>query len=469
MSSAYIRQSAGWLPMLPPLAAAIAAGVLVGSVWVGVWLYASWAAAFAVSRALIPGLGRGMGWVLSCAGALMIAGCALNLYSWLLPPDASLSAPSLMYDYERDFKSAALYANTGRVSFWGSNSSYIQALGLIFRLTGVNILTPLCINIALSIGTISAGAWTAAYLLRRPASDRTLTAAALCIAGVAQLTLLATVDLKDAGAVFSFTLMSAALAVASRRRLPVRWLVGAGIAALLMIVFKSVLGVFVLAGAVFCVLRRGRGHIYDALFFAILTYAILAGGSMFKVVSDSQHFSAESLSYGIFTERHRAYESIVMGGVLLSSCMAENMPYTDYGRGADPSATTLALCARPAVRLVLSLRTLQLAMVCAVRDCAFIHGIADVPPRERRPVPLDPFPDGLLLRRGTIRMRLVAAIFRAVHTDVCSTGHSGAEGISRRKHGGQTSFHNHVGRICRDSARGSHGCIRTNKLSPNCR
>lgn len=314
MPIAVTRHAAGWLILLPPLAAAIAAGVLAGSVWCTVWLYASWAAAFAVSRALIPGLGRGMGWVLSCAGALMIAGCALNLYSWLLPPGASLSEPSLMYDYERDFNSAALYATTGRVSFWGSNSSYIQALGLIFRLTGVNILTPLCINLALSIGTISAGAWTAAYLLRRPSSGRTLTAASLCIACVAQLTLLATVDLKDAGAVFSFTLMSAALAVASRRRMPVSWLVGAGIAAMLMIVFKSVLGVFVLAGAVSCVLRRGRGHIYDALFFALLTYAILSGGSMFKVVSDSQHFSAESLSYGIFTERHKVYESIVMGG-----------------------------------------------------------------------------------------------------------------------------------------------------------
>lgn len=314
MQTAVAHQTIRWPILLPPIAAAIAAGVLSGTVWCAVFLFVAWGVAFAVSKALIPGFGRGMGWVLSGAGALMIAGCGLNLYSWLLPPDASLSAPSLMYDYERDFRSAACYAATGRVNFWGSNSAYIQALGLAFRLTGVNILTPLCINLALSVGTISAGAWTAAYLLHRQASERTLTVAAFFIACVAQLTLLATVDLKDAGAVFSFTLMSGAIAVASRRHLPVRWLVGAAIAALLMVVFKSVLGVFVLAGAVLCVFRRGRGHIYDALFLALMAYAIVAAGNMFAVVPGSQHFSAESLSYGIFTECHKAYESIVMRG-----------------------------------------------------------------------------------------------------------------------------------------------------------
>lgn len=304
MASIDIVEKSRYMPLLLPLAASVVYAVIVGGVG-GVSL----AVAFFVSCVLclilalryVNGMSRAFSWLLSITSAVLILGCALNIHTWIYSDGASLSQPALMCDYKRDFYAASQYASTGEMDFFG-NASYVMALGLLFKITGANIGVPLIVNSLITLGTIIVGARMTVFLLHPENPAKTMFWAGLCISSVANLILVGTTDLKDAGAVLSFTCMAFPIAVASRRRLEIKTICLAAFGALLMIVFKSQLAVFIAAGIVLVAIRKNVGSISDCIFLLLLVFVILICGSEFQMsVTLESNTSDHSLTAGMLS------------------------------------------------------------------------------------------------------------------------------------------------------------------------
>ncbi len=289
--------------LAPAMACAAFAAVIGGlqGVAMAAVFYFLWAMCLLWAMYCVRGMSKSFGWLLSATGTLLIIGCALNIYTWISPEGSSLAQPALMVDYARDYNAARDFAIDGQMYFYG-NASYVMALGMLFRLTGPNIAVPLIVNSLIVLVTVIVGARMSVFLLQPALENEKKVAfvSGLAISSVANLILMGTVDLKDAGGVLAFTCMAFALALASRRRLGPKGICLAAVGAMLMIVFKSQLAVFIMGGILIVSLRRSMGSLYDCIYLGLLAMGVLLCGREFQMTVSVEDITSEhSLTGGM--------------------------------------------------------------------------------------------------------------------------------------------------------------------------
>lgn len=212
--------------------------------------------------------------VLIAASILFQLGAVLNVHTWIAC-SCSLEHPLLFYDYHRDFTDACALAAGQPVSL-NYYPGYVNILGWIFRIAGCNVVIPVAVNICLALFSAMMAGKVTELLVKTDDGKYSISAMGAAIpTAVAGFALAACVILKDMSVTFSFTCVALGVAYSLAGRFGIRSMVSIAFGALLLLLIKPQMGVFILAGAVVMASRR---NMRAAVFTALIAFAVCMGG-----------------------------------------------------------------------------------------------------------------------------------------------------------------------------------------------
>lgn len=261
-------------------------------------LIAAYAVPALMSRLLLKYWSPKFALVLLGAACIMAFGISQNLEGFI--EGASVDNPNLIFDAKRDFDAALHYLDTGEWSR-GVAMGYPITIAYLFKIFGINIIYPMLFSMASVLGFISLGAATSSILLDRQDKHIIAFHSALLIASIAFILFQGTFVMKDAAVVLGMSFIGYTLAKCVKLQFDL-WVIICGIiGSLILTIFKSPMGWFVIAGIIICCCNKNfKSYKYylPILFLSILI--IIIGGDLrptddARFVSDSTELNYSML------------------------------------------------------------------------------------------------------------------------------------------------------------------------------
>lgn len=266
-----------------------------------------------------------LGYILIAAMTLAGIGMAVNLSgycsfpgTWEMPTFGTAS------DFSLEWKRIVFHKETGQY-LPGTNVGYTAIASFAVGRFGPGVSGLLILNIMMLCGTVALSSGIAVTLLEGN-RRRIAVCAAAATAAVASVIWYATTPLKETGATFSFTLFAFAIAKLYKGRLDVAGILAAAAGGFLLMMVKSPLGWFAIAGIVIAATRiemrkkaDATRRLYAAIYLSLIAGAVVVGGNRFRYCSDAALIGAvepqrESLEfYMAGYETVQRYNTLIPG------------------------------------------------------------------------------------------------------------------------------------------------------------
>lgn len=235
-----------------------------------------------------------LGYVLLAAAAVMCVGISINIAGYL-PPDGDWNHPVLpdYTDISREYIMADEYYNHRPLPA-GSNIGYTLIIGSLMRLFGTGLSAPLILNMMFMLIAIACSGRLAAILIEGADRKKTAFWGSLCCAAIGNILWYGTILMKEAGVVAGMALFGITLASLAKEKWNAASVICGGFGGLLLLLLKSPMGWFCLAGTLIVCARFNYKNpskyltLYRrGLFPLLIAGAVIAGGARLRSVPDT--------------------------------------------------------------------------------------------------------------------------------------------------------------------------------------
>ncbi len=232
------------------------------------WLMKSWSHSFA--------------WVLLIVALIMSFGITQNINGFL-SEGGTINSPHLradLYtDWYRDFTAAV---DLIQGDFDGNvNLGYPLILSLLFKIFGINGITPLLLSMSCMLCVIPISASISELLLQKK-DKNTLFLAAILVSSISNVVMFSTMMMKEAIVTLGVSMFGYSLAMAYKNEKITKLAVIAGlIATVILVVSKPPIGYFLLVGAIILLFKLKSSKLLF-LQFVVLSGLIILGTEIFR-------------------------------------------------------------------------------------------------------------------------------------------------------------------------------------------